>query len=185
MDVCSGTGDMVIDLKKVAPGGTKLIATDFSEPMIRVAKSKSSADGISFVLATASSLPFPNETFDLITLSFATRNLNIIEGNLSVCLGEFYRVLKKGGRFVNLETSQPRSKIIKMLGHLYVRSFIGPLGRLLSGSKNGYEYLSSSMASFYSPDELSEIITRSGFSQVSYIRKCFGMVAVHKGFKGF
>lgn len=183
MDICSGTGEMAVNLKKLAGDKTMVVATDFSVPMITKAATKPEMSSISFTIASATNLPFPDDTFDLITISFATRNINVSLHFLTQCLREFYRVLKPGGRFVNLETSQPESHILRSLFHLYVSLFVRRVGRLISGSRSGYIYLSNTIPRFYNAEEFADIIRKAGFEQVNYKQMLFGVAAIHEGVK--
>jgi len=183
LDACGGTGEMATCLSHLATDGTSIVVADFSPPMMSKAMEKPEAKGIAFTLADVSRLPFRDNSFDVITISFATRNLNISQDNLLKCLREFHRVLKPSKRFVNLETSQPRFAPIRWMFHLYVRATVSPIGRLVSSSDTAYTYLSHSMRHFYSPEELAEIIRQAGFCEVSFNRMLFGAVAIHKAIK--
>ncbi len=183
MDICSGTGETAAYLRKIAPEGTTVLSADFCFPMLQRATLKREAKGIFFALTDAAFLPFPDGTFDLITISFATRNLNVNRENLVRCFKEFCRVLKKGGRFVNLETSQPDSKFVRKLFHAYIGLLVRPIGELISGSKAGYTYLSQTIPRFYNAKELASIMIEAGFSRVLYEKMVFGAAAIHKAFK--
>lgn len=183
IDICSGTGEMAAYLSRLAKGKTTIIAADFSVSMTRKATVKPEADQIAFILADAKRLPFPDGTFDLVTTSFATRNLNASRNILTQCFNEFHRVLKPGGRFVSLETSQPPSRPIRKLFHLYVRLAVRPLGYTISGSRAGYAYLSHTIPRFYSADELTDILREAGFAEVSFQRMMLGAAAIHKATK--
>ena len=116
--MCTGTGETAADLRRLAPHGTAIYALDFSLPMLREAKRKPEAEHIHFATSDVRWLPFPNESFDLVTISFATRNINLSEDILVQSFAEFHRILKPGGRFVNLETSQPSLLPLKKCFHL-------------------------------------------------------------------
>ena len=183
LDACGGTGEMAACLSHLATDSTCIVIADFSLPMMSKAMEKPEAKRIAFTLEDVSRLPFRDNSFDAITISLATRNLNIRQDNLLKCLREFYRVLKPGGRFVNLETSQPRFTPIRWTFHLYVKATVSPIGRLVSGSDTAYTYLSHSIRHFYSPEELAEIIRQVGFCEVSFSRMLFGAAAIHKAIK--
>jgi len=183
LDICSGTGEMALNLSRLAGQKAKVISVDFSEPMIGKARERRKFSSLLFVLAEASYLPFPNQTFDLITISFATRNINPRREILVEHLQEFYRVLKTGGHFVNLETSQPSSKVMRRLFHLYIKLVVKKIGFLLSGSKAGYSYLAFTIPRFYSPEEFSSILREAGFSQVTHKRLSLGVSAIHTALK--
>jgi demethylmenaquinone methyltransferase/2-methoxy-6-polyprenyl-1,4-benzoquinol methylase len=183
MDVCTGTGEMALDLLHHAPEETIVYATDFCVPMLQKAREKEGAERIRFVEADVHALPFADNYFDLITISFATRNINTSSGHLIECLKEFHRVLKPGGRFVNLETSQPKSKIVRFFFHQYVKFFVNIIGATLSSSMAAYRYLSYTIPRFYSSEIFSTYIRRAGFSSVSVYQMCSGVVALHDAIK--
>jgi demethylmenaquinone methyltransferase/2-methoxy-6-polyprenyl-1,4-benzoquinol methylase len=197
LDVCSGTGQTAAllgrRLNAVSPAGSPqhphIIAADFSPQMLEKAVERMNRlgfkrIGFSFTLTDAIDLPFKNDSVDIITISFATRNLHAAPGHLLKAFREFHRVLKPGGCFLNLETSQPPGKIIRALFHLYVKLTVAPLGRVISGSKSSYNYLSNSIRSFYAANELSEILKEAGFAAVAWQSMLFGAVALHRAVKG-
>ena len=120
LDACSGTGDMGTCLSNLARNGRNIVAVDFSLPMMNKAIKNSNVKRIAFTLADVACLPFQDNCFDVIIISFATRNINLTKDNLLKCLREFYRVLKSDGQFVNLDTSQPKFAPIRWMFHLYL-----------------------------------------------------------------
>ncbi len=183
MDVCSGTGEMAAYLGRLAGQNTTVVAADFCIPMLRQATTKPGANQVAFVLADAKSLPFPDGAFDLITISFATRNLNVSRSSLIRSFAEFHRILRPGGRFVSVETSQPPSGLIKKLFHLYVRLTVKPVGYIISRSRVAYAYLSNTIPRFYTADDLADILREAGFAQVDFQRMTLGVAAIHKAVK--
>ncbi len=179
LDICAGTGETAAYLRMKAPPETQIIAADFSMPMLRVLKQKPNSKWIDIVLTRAAALPFPDNSMDLIIISFATRNLNSSAEGLTACIMEFHRILKPGGRFINLETTQPESVILRRLFHWFIFLIVQPIGRLISGSESGYAYLSKSMASFYSAPELAGIMAHAGFRSVTYQYFFPPVVAIH------
>lgn len=179
LDVCSGTGEMAQNLAQLADEKAKIISVDFSHPMLSKAAEKRSKTKIFFVEADAKYLPFPDETFDLVTISFATRNINPRQEFLSSHLREFHRLLKPGGRFVNLETSQPHSRLLRKFFHFYIKLAIRPIGSFLSGSKAGYNYLSYTIPRFYPSEQFSSLLHQAGFKRVNCQKLLFGISAIH------
>lgn len=183
LDACGGTGEMAAYLFRLADGTAEIVVADFSLPMMSKAMEKPEAKRIDFTVADVSHLPFSDNVFDAITISFATRNISLSKDNLFKCLQEFHRVLKPGGTFVNMETSQPKSTLIRWMFHMYVKLAVRPVGRLVSGSGAAYTYLSHSMRRFYGADELAEIIYQAGFSEVCFDRMLLGVAAIHRATK--
>lgn len=181
LDVCSGTGEMARYLGTLSQKDSKVevVSLDFCAPMLHQAIKKPPLKNISFCVADAGVLPFADNTFDCLTISFATRNLNRNKDVLLDCFREFYRVLKPGGKFVNLETSQPQVKFIRSLFHFYVRIMVGTLGSLLSGSKAAYRYLAYTIPRFFCADELTGLLQESGFTKVNLFYLAFGISAIH------
>ncbi len=184
-DMCTGTGEMAGCLSRLAPRETSIHAVDFSLPMMAEAMKKPEARNIDFVVSDVKVLDFPDESLDLITISFATRNINLNRDVLTQTFAEFFRVLKPGGRFINLETSQPSSLLIRRLFHFYVRLFVKPVGGLISGSHRVYAYLAHTIPRFYPPEELSDIMCQAGFKNVTYRKLLFGVAAIHQGMKSW
>jgi demethylmenaquinone methyltransferase/2-methoxy-6-polyprenyl-1,4-benzoquinol methylase len=179
LDVCSGSGDMARALLHHAGRETRVIAVDFCLPMLRQALDPEREPRPLAVSGNVCRLPFPEGIFDLVTLAFGTRNLNLSRPVLGDTFREFHRVLKPGGIFINVETSQPRSRIIRSLFHAYVKAAVRPIGSRISGSLPGYAYLASSIPKFYSAESLASLLEEAGFSDVTWKRLFLGAAAVH------
>ena len=183
LDVCCGTGEMAQSLSRAAIKNAEIYLVDFSFPMLDKARQRKYGSYTSFILAEANKRPYKDNTFDLITISFAIRNLNTRKDILFAFLEEFYRVLKPGGTFINVETSQPSSFALKKVFHFYIKTFVRPVGSLISGSSSGYRYLAHTIPRFFCADELSFILRSVGFSKVDYINKFGGIAAIHEAVK--
>ena len=183
LDVCCGTGEMAQSLSKSVSENAEIYLVDFSFPMLDKARQRKYKPYTSFILAEAKKLPYKDSTFDLITISFAIRNLNTRKDILFAFLEEFYRVLKPGGTFINVETSQPTSPTLRKLFHFYIKTCVRPVGSFISGSSSGYRYLAYTIPRFYSANELSIILKSVGFSQVDHINKLGGIAAIHEAVK--
>jgi demethylmenaquinone methyltransferase/2-methoxy-6-polyprenyl-1,4-benzoquinol methylase len=183
VDMCTGTGEMAMYLSRLAPEGTKIYAVDFCESMMEKARQKPDAERIQFITADIKALPFDDESFDLITMSFATRNINVSKDILIRSFAEYYRVLKPGGRFVNLETSRPPFLLIRKGFDLYVKLFIKQIGGRISGSRKAYAYLAGTIPRFYPAEELAQIMRQAGFEEVTFKRLLFGAAAIHQARK--
>lgn len=183
LDVCSGTGEMALNLSRLADETVKIISVDFSDSMLTRGLKLRTIPQLRWVMADAVHLPFFDDSFDLVTISFATRNININKEVLVAHFKEFRRVLKPGGCFINLETSQPSKKIIQKLFHFYIKSAVKPLGYVISGSKAGYAYLSHTIPRFYSVKELTSLLLDSGFKKVIHRPLFLGIAAIHTAWK--
>lgn len=179
LDVCSGTGEMTRNLSQRADASTKIYSVDFSFPMLSRAKKKNFKHHVNFAIADVAHLPFPDETFDLVSISFSIRNLNLNRNELLAHLREFYRILKPGGQFLNLETSQPSSKFLRKTFHFYIRKVVRPIGSFLSGSKAGYGYLAYTVPRFYPPEEFSSLILEAGFRRAKHRSAFLRFAAIH------
>ena len=187
LDLCCGTGDLAISIARLAGKEVELSGVDYSLPMLEIAAEKAEhlAGGrnIAFVHGDVSSLPFPDEHFDCIGISFAFRNLTY-KNPLAQChLAEVLRVIRHGGRFIIVETSQPDLKLIRKFFHLYLRWFAFRLGYLLSANRGAYQYLAESAARFYTSEGLKEVLLRAGFGQVTYRSLFLGAIAIHVAVK--
>jgi demethylmenaquinone methyltransferase/2-methoxy-6-polyprenyl-1,4-benzoquinol methylase len=187
LDLCCGTGDLAIDLAKNAPATSSVTGLDYSPQMLEKAKAKAAraelTTPLNFIHGDVGDLPFTNEYFDCIGISFAFRNLTYKNPNTPRYLSEIVRVLKKGGRFVIVESSQPPNKLLRGLDHLYLRTFVRWMGTSLSRNKEAYNYLTASASKFYTAEELSGLLVKAGFKTVTIKRLMFGATAIHVAIK--
>ena len=183
IDVCTGTGETAVYLSQLAPKGTKVQGVDFSNSMLAEARKKPAAEKIEFLTADIKELPFKDESIDVITISFATRNINLNREVLIQSFAEFRRVLKPDGLFVNLETSQPAFTPIRKLFHLYIKLLVKQIGSRISGSSDGYSYLSKTIPKFYNALELADILREAGFAEVTFQKMLLGIAAIHQARK--
>jgi demethylmenaquinone methyltransferase/2-methoxy-6-polyprenyl-1,4-benzoquinol methylase len=179
LDICSGTGEMAAGLTGLAPTDSKIFATDYSMSMLARARRKRGMERVGLAISDALSLPYADSTFDLVTCSFAMRNLNSSRDDLLEVLREVRRVLKDGGRFMNLETSRPGGAFVRSIFHTYVRLFVKPVGSAITGSRAGYGYLAGSIRRFYGAAELEELLLDAGYRGVASKRMMLGAVAIH------
>ncbi len=187
LDLGCGTGDLAINIAQLAENGVELTGVDYSRPMLAIAAQKAEllarGSKISFTCGDAANLPFPDGYFDCIGISFAFRNLTYKNPRAQRHLAEVLRVLNSGGRFIIVETSQPKIKLVRKLFHLYLRWFVFRLAYLLSGNRGAYHYLAESASRFYTAEELQEILSVAGFHQVSFRPRFLGIVGIHIAIK--
>ncbi len=178
LDACCGTGDMTELLSRRLPAGSRVAGADFNAAMLSRARAR--LPGLEFFEAPASALPFPDGEFDLVTISFATRNLASSPEGLAASLREFLRVLRPGGTFVQIESSVPASAFVRFFFRLYVRATISFAAALLPrDSRAAYRYLGSSVLTFMDADAMSRELLSAGFTRARYERLFPGAVAVH------
>jgi demethylmenaquinone methyltransferase/2-methoxy-6-polyprenyl-1,4-benzoquinol methylase len=177
LDVCCGTGDFSLSLKITFGPGLQLSGADLSAAMLSLAAKR--LPGAGLVRAEAKQLPFPDASFDLVTISFATRNINTDRENMLAALREFRRVLKPGGTFLNLETTRPENRLVWALMRAYVKTAIGLLNLISPKSKPSYLFLLNTILNFYSAAEFSALLAEAGFCGVSHRALFPGAVAVH------
>lgn len=182
LDLGCGTGDLAVNLARLAGNNTEVIGIDYSQPMLKIAARKAERvrgrARLSFVSGDIANIPFPDAYFDGIGTSFALRNLTYKNPLAGRYLAEVLRVLNTEGRFVILETSQPESSFIRKLYHLYLRCFVFLSGLLISGNWQAYRYLVDSATNYYAPEELQKNLVEVGFRQVSFRRCLLGAVSI-------
>lgn len=182
LDVCCGTADWTIAMAEaVGPSGS-VIGLDFSQNMLNVGKEKVNQLGLTqveLIHGNAMELPFPDHSFDYVTIGFGLRN---VPDYLQV-LKEMRRVVKPGGIVVCLETSQPTIPGYRQLFYFYFR-FVMPLfGKLFAKSYKEYSWLQESARDFPGMRELARMFEQAGLSNVKYKPYSGGAAAVHMGYK--
>lgn len=166
LDVCTGTGDLILEIADKAPDAEYLSGYDFSPEMLKVAKEKAvrASNEIDFIEGNVASMPYKNEHFDAAGISFGLRNLIYQNSNADQHLSEIHRVLKSGGRFVILESSKPANLIWRFFNGIYLQIILPYLGGAISGNLKAYKYLASSSKNYYTREQMSTILRSAGFA---------------------
>lgn len=179
LDVACGTGDLSEAL--AAGGASRVVGVDFSEPMLDQARAKQrrrGGSGCEYRFADAMDLPFGDGEFDAVTIAFGLRN--IVEPRRA--LGEFRRVLRRGGRLVVLEFSEPRSRLLRSMNRLYTERIMPFTAAVIAGDRSGaYRYLPRSVRTFPDAAGVSAMIGEAGFGEISMNPLTFGVCTVHRG----
>jgi len=180
LDLCCGTGDLAFALKK--NGKARVIGADFAHPMLVRANEKSAADtgsAVPFLESDALQLPFTDASFDLVTAAFGFRNL----ANYEAGVREMQRVLKPGGTIGILEFTEPPAGFFGDFYRWYFRNVLPKIGGAISGDAAAYKYLPNSVARFFQPAELCELMRGVGLQNVEAAVWTGGTVALHTGVK--
>jgi len=181
LDIATGTGDLAIAMSNLNPD--KIIGLDLSEGMLKVGREKIKARKldslIEMVQGDSENLPFEDNTFDAITVSFGVRNFE----NLEKGLEEIYRVLKPGGTFIILEFSQPQKVPMKQLYGFYSKYILPFLGKMISSDSSAYTYLPESVEAFPFGEKLLVILRKSGFIRENSRELTFGISTIYNSIK--
>ncbi len=176
LDVCCGTGDLALELRRrIGPDG-RVVGCDFSEPMLELARRKSGEQGlpVEFGWADALDLPYGEASFDVVTIGFGARNLADLERGLA----EMARVLRPGGRLVILEITRPRREPLAAFYSLWFDRLVPVIGTF-AGDPEAYSYLPNSVRSFPEPQALAEMIDAAGFDRIRWLLLAGGIIAIH------
>ncbi len=183
LDVCTGSGDMAIELCRFWKGKARIDGLDFSRELVQIGKKKVESarlqNLVTFSEGNAESLPYQDGQFDAITITFGLRNVH----DRLKALQEFYRVAKQGGCFVCLEFSQPVSPIFSRLYYFYLMKLAPFVSGVLGSDPAAYRYLGNTIRDFPTPKELVTLIQAAGWKEVTYKRLAGGIVAIHRGRK--
>jgi demethylmenaquinone methyltransferase/2-methoxy-6-polyprenyl-1,4-benzoquinol methylase len=177
LDVACGTGDLSITLFK--SGTAQILGIDFCRPMLDIAASKALKSGFSlpFIEGDALYLPFADRSFEAATIAFGLRNLTSVEAGFK----ELLRVLKPGGKVAILEFSKPTAPLLRPLFRIYFTKLLPLAGGLISGSRSAYQYLPDSVSRFPDQKELSNLMIKAGFEDVTFRNLTGGIAALHLG----
>jgi demethylmenaquinone methyltransferase / 2-methoxy-6-polyprenyl-1,4-benzoquinol methylase len=180
LDLAAGTGTSSVTF---ASGGADCVACDFSLGMLQAGKARGAGAGtggrVAFAAGDAMRLPFKNDSFDAVTISFGLRNVH----ETKAALEEMYRVTRPGGRLVICEFSTITIPAIDMLYRRYLTGVLPAIARRVARNPVAYEYLAESITDWPTQRELAAVIRSAGWSAVKWRNISFGVVAIHVGRK--
>ncbi|TGD73050.1 bifunctional demethylmenaquinone methyltransferase/2-methoxy-6-polyprenyl-1,4-benzoquinol methylase UbiE [Mangrovimicrobium sediminis] len=183
LDIAGGTGDLAAKFADIVGADGRVVLADINASMLQVGRDKLLDHGrhanIEFVQADAQYLPFPDESFDCITIAFGLRNVT----DKDLALRSMQRVLKPGGRLLVLEFSKPRNELLSRAYDTYSFRVLPLMGRLVAGDADSYQYLAESIRMHPDQDTLKDMMEDAGFARVEYHNMTGGIVAVHRGVK--
>ena len=183
LDIAGGTGDLAAKFSRiVGPEGTVVLA-DINDSMLKVGRDRlvdrGIIDNVRFSQADAQHLPFPDNTFDVITIAFGLRNVT----DKDMALRSMLRVLKPGGKLLVLEFSKPPNPLLSKIYDGYSFNVLPKLGKLFAKDADSYQYLAESIRMHPNQETLLQMMDTAGFENTDYHNMTGGIVALHRGVK--
>ena len=183
LDIAGGTGDLTMKFSRLVGKTGKVFLADINDSMLHVGRDKlldkGYANNIEYIQANAEDLPFADNTFDCITISFGLRNVT----DKQKALDSMTRVLKPGGRLLVLEFSKPTNKLVEKIYDRYSFSVLPLIGKFVAKDADSYQYLAESIRMHPDQKTLKHMMRKAGLEQVEYHNLTNGVVALHRGFK--
>ncbi|MTB65325.1 bifunctional demethylmenaquinone methyltransferase/2-methoxy-6-polyprenyl-1,4-benzoquinol methylase UbiE [Providencia sp. wls1943] len=183
LDLAGGTGDLTAKFSRLVGEKGEVVLADINDSMLKMGREKLRDLGIvgnvNYVQANAEELPFPDNYFDCITISFGLRNVT----DKDKALRSMFRVLKPGGRLLVLEFSKPILEPLNKAYDAYSFHILPRIGQVIVNDPESYRYLAESIRMHPNQEILKGMMENAGFEQVSYDNMTGGIVALHKGFK--
>jgi demethylmenaquinone methyltransferase/2-methoxy-6-polyprenyl-1,4-benzoquinol methylase len=182
LDVAGGTGDIAFRFLRRA-GQAEAVVLDLTEPMLTEGRKRAEAarmeSMLDWVVGDAMALPFPDNSFDVYTISFGIRNVTRPE----VALAEAFRVLRPGGRLMVLEFSQLPNPLMQRMYDAYSFNVIPAMGQAIAGDRASYQYLVESIRRFPDQETFLAMVRAVGFENAAYRNLTMGVACLHSGWK--
>ena len=181
LDLAGGTGDIARLLHERVGDSGRVVLADINAAMLRRGRERlldeGRVSGVAYAQVNAEALPFPDRSFDCVTIGFGLRNVT----RKDRALAEMHRVLRPGGEALVLELSQLRVPAARPLYDLYSFRVLPWLGRRVAGDADSYRYLAESIRMHPSQERLAQMMTEAGFDECEWFNLALGVVAVHRG----
>ena len=183
LDIAGGTGDLAAKFSRIVGKDGYVVLADINESMLKVGRDRlmdlGVVDNVKFSQSDAQYLPFPDNTFDIITIAFGLRNVTDKE----LALKSMLRVLKPGGRLLVLEFSKPGNPVLSKIYDTYSFSILPKLGQLFADDAESYQYLAESIRMHPDQQTLMGMMDDAGFTNTDFHNMTGGVVALHRGVK--
>jgi len=183
LDIAGGTGDLAYKFSKLVGDDGQVILSDINSSMLNVGRDRLIDLGVNqnvqYVQLDAQHIPFDDNSFDCITISFGLRNVTDKE----LALRSILRVLKPGGRLLVLEFSKPKNALLEKVYDQYSFRLLPAIGKLITNDAESYRYLAESIRMHPDQETLKNMMADAGFENVEYHNMTGGIVALHKGIK--
>ncbi|MFW1676544.1 bifunctional demethylmenaquinone methyltransferase/2-methoxy-6-polyprenyl-1,4-benzoquinol methylase UbiE [Pontibacter sp. JAM-7] len=183
LDIAGGTGDLTLRFSRIVGPEGKVVLADINDSMLKVGRDKLLDNGVTgnveFVQANAERLPFPDNTFDVITIAFGLRNVT----DKDAALQSMARVLKPGGKLLVLEFSKTENPLLTKAYDFYSFNILPKIGSVVAGDEESYRYLAESIRMHPDQETLKSMMETAGLSQCRYQNLTGGIVALHTGIK--
>jgi len=182
LDVAGGTGDIAFRFLGRA-GQAEAVVLDLTEAMLIEGRKRAEAEkldrSLEWVVGDAMALPFPDNSFDVYTISFGIRNVT----RPQEALNEAFRVLRPGGRLMVLEFSQIPNELMQKVYDLYSFNIIPQMGKVIANDRDSYQYLVESIRNFPDQDSFLSMVRDAGFENAAYRNLTMGIACLHSGWK--
>lgn len=183
LDLAGGTGDLTKAFAKRVGKTGQVVLADINESMVRVGRDRLINEGVignvDYTITNAEALTYPDNTFDLVTISFGLRNVT----NKDKALAEMARVLKPGGQLMVLEFSKVTQPLLAKAYDFYSFNILPKMGKLIADDEASYQYLAESIRMHPDQDTLKQMMLDAGFDKAEYLNMSQGIVALHRGWK--
>ena len=180
LDLATGTGDIALEL---AAQGAEVVGLDITHRMIELARRKRAErmtlGSVRFLVGDMLALPFPNGSFDVVTIGYGLRNVP----DLGTALDEVARVLKPGGRVLSLDFNRPGNRLVRWAYLMYLRIVGGALGWVLHRDPDTYRYIPASLQTYPGAGGVAHMMEARGFARVLHHPVLGGLMAIHQGFR--
>nr|WP_299380021.1 bifunctional demethylmenaquinone methyltransferase/2-methoxy-6-polyprenyl-1,4-benzoquinol methylase UbiE [uncultured Halomonas sp.] len=183
LDIAGGTGDLTLKFSRLVGPGGRVVLADINQSMLKVGRDKlidnGVGDNVEYFQANAECLPFPDNSFDCITIAFGLRNVT----DKDAALRSMTRVLKPGGRLLILEFSKPPNALLSKVYDNYSFNVLPRMGEWVANDAESYRYLAESIRMHPDQETLKAMMEIAGLERVEYTNMTGGIVALHRGIK--